>query len=120
MLPKLLHRRMRQAEAGGEEYENKVELVGTSTVEVEESSVETATMSVLEKSKQHLEKVEQVVNVISEKTKGKLLFLFRNLYNSFNLNFFNNTSSCVGHCTQCCYDIPSCVTDFRLSSSQVY
>ena len=89
MLPKLLHRKLRQVETGGDEYENKVELVGTSTVEVEESTVETVTMSVLEKSKQHLEKVEQVVNVISEKTKGNQIFFILNYQNLFKFKIFS-------------------------------
>ena len=51
------------------EYETKVVLVGTSTVP-DESFVETTTMTVIEKGKQQIAKIEDTIHVISDKTKG--------------------------------------------------
>lgn len=56
------------------EYETKIVLVGTSTVE--DNTVETTTLTVIEKGKQHLAKIEDTIHVISDKTKGNIL-IFR-------------------------------------------
>lgn len=49
------------------EYETKIVLVGTSTIE--DDTVETTTLTVMEKGKQHLAKIEDTIHVISDKTK---------------------------------------------------
>ncbi len=49
------------------DYETKIIVVGTSTVE--HDTIETTTLSALEKGKQHLAKIEDTVHMISDKTK---------------------------------------------------
>jgi hypothetical protein len=68
-----------------EDYEVKSVLVGTSTVSVDDQDdnaddqITTSTLSAFEKGKEHLQNVENIINDVSTKLKGKCIFLSNQL-----------------------------------------
>lgn len=75
-------RKLMQAKDGDEnsdDYEIKSVLVGTSTVSVDDQDdnaddqLTTSTLSAFEKGKEHLQNVENIINDVSTKLKGKYI-----------------------------------------------
>lgn len=62
-----------EEEVDESQYVTKIVVEGTRTVEDESFTVETTTMTVLEKGKEHLAKIENTIHTISDKTKGRLV-----------------------------------------------
>lgn len=58
-----------EEEVDESQYVTKIVVEGTRTVEDESYTVETTTMTVLEKGKEHLAKIENTIHTISDKTK---------------------------------------------------
>lgn len=95
MIPEVLRRYVRQETQGkgdeldssgaqsddSDEYVTRIELVGTSTLEIPTSPVYIPTQ--LRTSQNNLQRMEHSVNTLSEKTKGKFIII----YNTLKLDF---------------------------------
>ena len=84
MIPKFLSRYARQASDpssndsqdndDSSEYVTKIEVIGTSTVEIKKfSNFQTTSAYVLQQSKNNLQRIEISIDDLSKKTKGKFL-----------------------------------------------
>ena len=90
MIPKFLSRYARQASDpssndsqdndDSSEYVTKIEVIGTSTVEIKKfSNFQTTSAYVLQQSKNNLQRIEISIDDLSKKTKGKFCRYFCNL-----------------------------------------